>query len=47
MSMSLRDVILVMNLIAEMKEHDFQVICTQPYIYCKVFEDKSGTLELA
>jgi hypothetical protein len=47
MSMSLRDVIPVMNLIAEMKERDFQVICTQPYIYCKVFEDNSGALELA
>ncbi len=47
MSMSLRDVIPVMNLIAEMKKQDFQVICTQPYIYCKVFEDNSGTLQLA
>jgi hypothetical protein len=46
-SMSLCDVIPVMNLIAEMKEQDFQVICTQPYVYCKVFEDNSGTLELA
>jgi hypothetical protein len=36
-----------MNLIAEMKEQDFQVICTQPYVYCKVFEDNSGALELA
>jgi hypothetical protein len=47
MSMSLPDVIPVMNLIAEMKERDFQVICTQPYVYCKVFEDNSGALELA
>jgi hypothetical protein len=47
MSMSLRDVIPVMNLIAEMKEQDFQVICTHPYVYCKVFEDNSGALELA
>ncbi len=46
-STSLPDVIPVMNLIAEMKEQDFQVICTQPYVYCKVFEDSSGTLELA
>ncbi len=47
MSMSLHDVIPVMNLIAEMKEQDFQVICTQTYVYCKVFEDNSGALELA
>jgi hypothetical protein len=45
--MSLRDVMPVLNLIAEMKEQDFQVICTQPYVYCKVFEDNSGALELA
>ena len=30
-----------------MKEKGFQVICTQPYVYCKVFEDNSGALELA
>ncbi len=47
MFMSLHDVIPAMNLIAEMKERDFQVICTQPYVYCKVFEDNCGTLELA
>jgi hypothetical protein len=47
MSQALRDVIPVMNLIQEMKEKGFQVICTQPSIYCKVFEDNSGALELA
>ena len=47
MSMALRDVIPVMNLIDEMKNKGFQVICTQPYVYCKVFEDNSGALELA
>jgi hypothetical protein len=36
-----------MFLIQEMKEKGLQVICTQPYIYCKVFEDNSGSLELA
>ena len=36
-----------MFLIQEMKEKGFQVICTQPYVYCKVFEDNSGALELA
>ncbi len=23
------------------------VICTKPYVYCKIFEDDSGALELA
>jgi hypothetical protein len=47
MSQALRDVIPVMNLLQEMRERDFQVICTEPYVYCKVFEDNSGALELA
>jgi len=47
MSMSLRDVIAIMNLLDELKAKDFQVICTKPYVYCKVFEDNSGALELA
>jgi hypothetical protein len=47
MSQSLHDVIPVMNLLQEMREQDFQVICTEPHVYCKVFEDNSGALELA
>ena len=47
MSQALRDVIPVMNLLQEMRERDFQVICIEPYVYCKVFEDNSGALELA
>ena len=47
MSMSLRDVIPIMELIKEMKSHNIPVICTKPYVYCKVFEDNSGALELA
>jgi len=47
MSQALRDVIPVMNLIQEMKEKGFHVICTLPNVYCKVFEDNSGALELA
>jgi hypothetical protein len=47
MSQSLCDVIPVMNLLQEKRERDFQVICTEPYVYCKVFEDNSGALELA
>jgi hypothetical protein len=30
-----------------MREQDYQVICTKPHVYCKVFEDNSGALELA
>ncbi len=47
MSQALRDVIPVMNLLQEMREREFQVICNEPYVYCEVFEDNSGTLELA
>ena len=47
MSQSLCDVIPVVNLLQEMREQDYQVICTKPHIYCKVFEDNIGALELA
>ncbi len=47
MSMALRDVIPIMDLLKEMKEKQVPVICTEPYVYCKVFEDNSGALELA
>jgi hypothetical protein len=47
MSQALCDVIPVMNLLQEMREQDFKVICTEAYAYCKVFEDNSGALELA
>ncbi len=46
MSQPLCDIIPVMNLLQEMRERDFQVICTKPHVYCKVFEDNSGALEL-
>ncbi len=47
MSQSLCDVIPAMNLLEEMRERDSQVISTKPHMYCKVFEDNSGALELA
>ncbi len=47
MSQSLCDVIPVMNLLQEIREQDYQVICTKPHVYCKVFENNSGALELA
>jgi hypothetical protein len=30
-----------------MRDRNFKVIYTEPYVYCKVFEDNSGALELA
>jgi hypothetical protein len=47
MSQALHDVILIMNLLQEMREQNFKVIYIEPYVYCKVFEDNAGTLELA
>ncbi len=47
MSQALHDVIPVMNVPQESREQEFQVICNEPYVYCKVFEDNSGALELA
>ncbi len=47
MSQSLRDVLPIMFLVQEIFKKGFQVICTKPYVYCKVFEDNSGALELA
>jgi hypothetical protein len=36
-----------MGLLQEMREQDFKVLFTKPYVYCKFLEDYSGTLELA
>jgi hypothetical protein len=47
MSQALLDVIPVMNLLQEMREQNFKVICIKPYVYFKVFEDNAGALELA
>jgi hypothetical protein len=47
MSQALREVIPIIGLLQEMREQDFKVLCTEPYMYCKVFEDNSGALELA
>ena len=35
-----------MNLLQKMREQNFKVICIKPYVYCKVFEDNTGALEL-
>eukprot|EP00804_Cyclotella_cryptica_P018385 CCRYP_020371-RA/>CCRYP_020371-RA protein AED:0.38 eAED:0.31 QI:0/-1/0/1/-1/0/1/0/111 len=47
MSMALCDVIPIMELMSEFRERNFKVICTQLQVYCKVFEDNLGALELA
>ncbi|KAL7480473.1 hypothetical protein ACHAW6_006168 [Cyclotella cf. meneghiniana] len=44
MSMALCDINPLMELIKEMREHKFAIINTQPYIYCKIFEDNSSEL---
>jgi hypothetical protein len=47
LSQALRDIIPIMDLVLEIRELNFQVICSAPKIYCKAFEDNSGALELA
>ncbi len=47
MSQALRDIIPIMNLLQEMRGQDFKVICAEPYVYCKAFEDNLGAVELA
>ncbi|KAL7475502.1 hypothetical protein ACHAW6_001413, partial [Cyclotella cf. meneghiniana] len=47
MSMALCNVIPIMELLDDMKDRLSQVICTHPIVYCKVFEDNTGALELA
>ena len=41
------EVIPLMQLLKEMKEHRFPVVKTAPDIKCRVFEDNSGALEMA
>ncbi len=47
MSQALRAVIPIMGLLQETREQDFKVLSTESYVYCKIFEDNSGALELA
>jgi hypothetical protein len=47
LSMALRDVIPIMELLEEVRNYGHKVICNEPIVYCKVFEDNSGALELA
>jgi len=36
-----------MDLLRELEEHKFNIFSAVPHIYCKSFEDNSGTIELA
>ncbi len=47
MSQALRDIIPIMGLLQEKRERGYKVLCNEPYVYCKVFEDNSGALESA
>jgi hypothetical protein len=47
LSTALRDVIPIMELFEEMRKRGHKVVCNEPVVYCKVFEDNSGALELA
>jgi hypothetical protein len=47
MSQALCDIIPIMGLLLEMRKQVFKVLCTEPCIYCKVFEDNSGAHKLA
>ena len=47
LSQSLREIIPVINLLNELKEINFAPVSIVPAVYCKAFEDNSGTLELA
>ena len=47
LSTSLRDVIPMMGMLQEAREHGLQIDYLPPKVHCTVFEDNSGALELA
>ena len=47
MSSSLRDMILIMDLVAKIMNHNFQVPYTAVLLFCKVWKDDEGALEVA
>ena len=47
LSLALRDVIPTMELMDELKDCGYDLISTKPIVYCKVFENNSGALEIA
>ncbi len=40
MSHELRDIIPIMNLLQEMREWNFKVVCIKPYAYCKIWRQR-------
>ena len=40
------DVIPIMELMDELNDRGYDFISTEPIVYCKAFEDKSGALEI-
>ena len=47
LSYVLREVIPIMNLVNEMAEKDFVSEASTPNVFCEVFEDNSGAIEMA
>eukprot|EP00957_Ditylum_brightwellii_P126519 9643254-Ditylum_brightwellii.AAC.1 len=47
LSTALRKAIVVMQFLTELCERNIADVTCQPDVYCKVFEDDSGALELA
>jgi hypothetical protein len=47
LSYALQSAILMMCLINELKQNGFKVPHVGPKVHCKVFEDISGTIEIA
>ena len=46
-SCALRETIPIMELLKEMREYRFVQKYEQPRVYCRVYEDNSGALEMA
>jgi hypothetical protein len=47
MSLALHDIIPFTELMKKLREHKFEIVNVQHYVYCMVFEENSGALELA
>ncbi|KAL7567275.1 hypothetical protein ACA910_016741 [Epithemia clementina (nom. ined.)] len=47
LSTALRELIPLMELTKEVREHSIHLMKAQPKVHCKVFEDNSGALEMA
>jgi len=47
LSYALREAIPIMNLLNELKDNGFVDEVAKPRIYCEVFEDNTGALEMA